>query len=59
MGEAEAKAGRVQAARNEVRLRESVDELEHAGWNPVARKRVLARLRDVLEELDRYVSTDN
>jgi hypothetical protein len=57
-GDADAKAGRVQAARNEARLREGVAELEERGWDPVARKRALAKFAAILEELERYIATD-
>ena len=58
-GEESAKAGRVLAARNEDRLREGIDELEQAGWNPVVRKRALSLFASVLDELDRYTKQEN
>lgn len=55
-GEAEAKAGRVLASRNEARLREAISEIEQDGWHPVRRKEALRKVAAVLDELDRYVN---
>lgn len=57
-GDADAKAGRVLAARNEARLRDATETLATAGWDPVRRNRALAAMRDVLAELDRYLDTE-
>lgn len=54
-GEADAKAGRVIAARNEERLREGIEAIRERGWDPVLRERALARIAEVLAELERYV----
>jgi hypothetical protein len=58
VGDSGAKAGRVLAARNEARLREAADELETDGWHPVRRKEAIAKLADVLAELERYITPD-
>lgn len=55
-GDGEAKAGRVLAARNEARLREAIDEIDRDGWHPARRAAALAKVKTVLEELDRYLS---
>lgn len=52
-GELDAKAGRVLAARNEARLREGIAVMEADGWNPVLRKKALARFAEILDELER------
>lgn len=56
-GEPPAKAGRILAARNESRLRESLSDMEKAGWDPTVRKRALAQIAAVLAEAERYLTS--
>lgn len=51
----EAKAGRVLASRNEARLREAYAAIDESYFDPKRRKQALVALRDVLDELDRYL----
>ena len=54
-GDEAAKAGRVLASRNEARLRQGIDAIERAGWDPVVRKRALMKFAEVLDELDKTI----
>jgi hypothetical protein len=54
LGEDAAKAGRVIAGRNEVRLREARDRLSESYSDPRRWKEALAALDEVLGELERY-----
>jgi hypothetical protein len=51
------KAGRVVAARNEARIREARDAIDEAYFDTKRRRAAIAALTEVLEELERYVST--
>ena len=51
----EAKAGRVIAGRNEARLREALTDMDEAYFDTKRRRRAIAAIREVLEELDRYM----
>jgi hypothetical protein len=51
------KAGRVVAARNEARIREARDAIDESYYDPRRRRQAIAALTEVLEELERYVST--
>jgi len=55
-GDADAKAGRVLAARNEARLRDGIEVLEREGWHPLRRKLALERFREILEELEEILT---
>ena len=52
----EAKAGRVLAGRNEARLREAYEAMDEAYFDPKRRRAALRALKDVLDELERYVA---
>lgn len=54
-GEADAKAGRTLAARNEARLREARDSLTTAYSDPKVWKEAISAITAVLDELDRYI----
>jgi len=54
-----AKAGRVLAGRNEARLREAYAAIDEAYFDPKRRRAALSALREVLDELDRYLHPMN
>ena len=54
-GDGEAKAGRVLAGRNEARLRAALSDMDEAYFDPKRRRRAIAAIKDVLEELDQYI----
>ena len=55
-GDGEAKAGRVLAGRNEARLREALSDIDEAYFDTKRRRRAIAAIKDVLEELDKYLT---
>lgn len=55
-GDGEAKAGRVLAGRNEARLREALTDIDEAYFDTKRRRRAIAAIKEVLDELDKYLT---
>jgi hypothetical protein len=54
--EGAAKTGRVLASRNEARLREALQDIDEAYFDPKRRRRAIAAMTEVLDELERYLA---
>ena len=55
-GDGGAKAGRVLAGRNEARLREALADIDEAYFDTKRRRRAISAIKEVLEELDKYLT---
>ena len=55
-GDADAKAGRILASRNEARLLEAREHIDEAYYDPKRRRAALRALDEVLRELERYAT---